>query len=217
MKALRGRNEVKCPVPGHGYHKPGVKCRFCRALIESTENTKERPGPFDAFETAKPNEPIFTLQGGDPLAPGLVLLWAKHARREGLRLQDQNPKSAAALELLLRATSAEEIACDMKAYQRGEASHSDQAAAYKQSREVGGTTTSENPEALEKLMRHRALRWCEERLGNADSEVTEVHTALEELGFNKDSPALLGRLLEAGDRIKGVAAEIAPTRRGFIA
>jgi len=87
------------------------------------EHTKEVPGAFDAFETAKPGEPIFTLQGGDPLAAPLVLQWAKAARLKGLELREStNPVEQDKGEvLLLKATEAEQISWDMDRYRKGEA------------------------------------------------------------------------------------------------
>lgn len=99
------------------------------------EATKENPAPLDGYESAKPNEPIFTLQGGDPLAAPLVRLWAYLARvRAGLRgdvswidtplyaakqssiEHDEEQK----LDLLKRATEAEKISWHMDGYRRGE-------------------------------------------------------------------------------------------------
>lgn len=44
--------------------------------------TKLKPGQFDCYENAAPDEPMFVLLARDPLAPILVRLWAdlrKHA------------------------------------------------------------------------------------------------------------------------------------------
>ncbi len=38
--------------------------------------TKRKPGKFDCYEKAAPDEPMFTLLARDPLAPMLVRLWA---------------------------------------------------------------------------------------------------------------------------------------------
>lgn len=99
------------------------------------EATKENPAPLDAYETAKPDEPIFTLQGGDPLAAPLVRLWAYLARvRAGLRGDVSwidTPLYAAkqsgvehdeeqCRDLLIRATAAEQISWHMDGYRRGE-------------------------------------------------------------------------------------------------
>ncbi len=85
------------------------------------ENTKESPGPFDCFASAKPNEPIFTLQGGDPLAAPLVLAWARDARTMGLGLstRDNAVERSKGNALLLRATEAESVAWAMQDYYAG--------------------------------------------------------------------------------------------------
>lgn len=99
------------------------------------EATKENPAPLDAYETAKPDEPIFTLQGGDPLAAPLVRLWAYLARvRAGLRGDvswidapiyiakitnvEHDPEQVK--NLLIRASQAEQVSWHMDGYRRGE-------------------------------------------------------------------------------------------------
>ncbi|KKN41442.1 hypothetical protein LCGC14_0723130 [marine sediment metagenome] len=37
--------------------------------------TKNKPGKFDCYETADPDEPMFVLLARDPLDPVLVELW----------------------------------------------------------------------------------------------------------------------------------------------
>ncbi len=38
--------------------------------------TKNKPGPYDCYANAKPDEPMFVLLGRDKHAPTLVWLWA---------------------------------------------------------------------------------------------------------------------------------------------
>ena len=38
--------------------------------------TKNRPGAYDCYVKADPDEPLFVLLARDPLAPQLVRLWA---------------------------------------------------------------------------------------------------------------------------------------------
>lgn len=45
--------------------------------------TKNKPGAFDCYANAEPDEPMFILLGRDPLAPETVLDWAR--RREATR------------------------------------------------------------------------------------------------------------------------------------
>lgn len=39
--------------------------------------TKNKPGKYDCYANAEPDEPMFVLLARDPLAPFLVSLWAK--------------------------------------------------------------------------------------------------------------------------------------------
>lgn len=45
--------------------------------------TKLSPGPWDCYEAAEPDEPMFVLLARDPAAPGLVRRWAAHRGAEG--------------------------------------------------------------------------------------------------------------------------------------
>ena len=89
-------------------------------------STKERAGPYDGLVTAKPGEPVFVVQGGDPHGPPTVLFWAKRAREEGMA----EPNKKRARRLLRKASSAEETAWAMQAYQRGETAVEGRRASY---------------------------------------------------------------------------------------
>jgi hypothetical protein len=39
--------------------------------------TKNNPAPNDCYANALPDEPMFTLLGRDPAAPGLIRQWAQ--------------------------------------------------------------------------------------------------------------------------------------------
>lgn len=78
--------------------------------------TKDRPGSYDAIESAKPGEPLFPIQGGDLFGPPTVLHWAKLCREAGLA--SEKPKEAE--RLLRKAMDAEQVAWAMLAYQRGQ-------------------------------------------------------------------------------------------------
>lgn len=98
--------------------------------------TDETVAPLDAYQTAKPKEPTFTLQGGDPSAWALVETWAWLARyRAGgpFTLADElgeylksavfdycSEPDSEREELLLRATEAERVSWQMKAYLKGQ-------------------------------------------------------------------------------------------------
>jgi hypothetical protein len=79
--------------------------------------TKERPGSYDAIATAKPDEPLFPIQGGDPFGPQTVLYWAQLARAGAMKEIDPNKAS----RLFRKATEAELVAWSMLEYQRGHA------------------------------------------------------------------------------------------------
>jgi hypothetical protein len=45
--------------------------------------TKNKPGDFDCYANAEPDEPMFILLGRDVHAPALVRDWADRREREG--------------------------------------------------------------------------------------------------------------------------------------
>lgn len=45
--------------------------------------TKNKPGQWDCYENAHPDEPMFVLLGRDPMAPLLVRLWADAREAQG--------------------------------------------------------------------------------------------------------------------------------------
>ena len=42
--------------------------------------TKNNPGQFDCYDELEPDEPYFVLKASDPLAPGIVRVWALRYR-----------------------------------------------------------------------------------------------------------------------------------------
>lgn len=101
----------------------------------SAPEEAEAVAPLDAYVTAKPDEPTFTLQGGDPLAGPLVRLWAFFARRRAMTVRIEQTIFGELIEaaightvenderevdnLLVRATAAEQVSWDMDAYRKG--------------------------------------------------------------------------------------------------
>lgn len=92
--------------------------------------------PLDAYFTAKPNEPTWTVQGGDPLGGPLLRLWAHFARIQAnaypgrglegifeqiLKAANHNmpDKPSDREELLVRATETEYVSWNMDEYLKG--------------------------------------------------------------------------------------------------
>lgn len=170
-------------------------------LIDPAEvSTREHPGPFDAFETAKPGEPIFTLQGGDPLSPPTILHWAGLARTAAVA----EPDPEKARKLLVKATNAEVVAWTMRAYQRGEVELSGQ-----DHRATYLDKSPDSVEGIEAAKRHGILVGAARRLDNAVAECLAAAEEIEGLGLTDDATALRAT---AYDILKPIAANIEPRR-----
>lgn len=87
-------------------------------MTENIISTKEQVGTYDAIETLKPGEPVFPLQGGDPLAPLCVMVWVWKARKMARTLDPDDDKKEIK-RLLKKASAAEEVAWAMRDYQKG--------------------------------------------------------------------------------------------------
>lgn len=148
-----------------------------------TEATKANPAPLDAYETAKAEEPIFVLQGGDPIAAPLVRLWAYLARvRTGLRgdvAWIETPIQAAKYSsiehdpdacknLLARATAAEQVSWHMDGYRRGE---------------VNITQEMQELDDLQKLDIYDIRRRCASAISNFFSNLNDYREELTARGF----------------------------------
>lgn len=67
-------------------------------------NTKERPGPFDGYGAALPDEPLFVILGRDPNGPNLVTFWAEHRMANinlGSRPVEDIPQVTAAMQVAM--------------------------------------------------------------------------------------------------------------------
>jgi hypothetical protein len=148
---------------------------------------------LDAHETAKPGEPTFTLQGGDPLASVLVRLWAIMARIQAGRLSKASAlemESAAyniasknkvttereLNDLLKRATLAEEVSWDMEAYCKGQSGADEPETLGEKS-----LTVEDKLDIYD--LRRRGTAYCRSVVG----ELTELHDALEAKGYGSDA------------------------------
>lgn len=80
-------------------------------------STRDRAGEYDALETAKPDEPLFVVQGGDPFGPATVMFWAGLQREAAMQSASRDDAQAG----LRKASNAEEVAWEMREYQRGDA------------------------------------------------------------------------------------------------
>lgn len=148
------------------------------------EATKENPSPLDGYESAKSDEPIFVLQGGDPLAAPLVRIWAYLARvRTGLRGDasmieapifaamstsiEHDPKECK--NLLMRATEAEQVSWHMDGYRRGEVMVTHE--------------TSQRVDELERIELSDMRRRCASLLSNAFSELNDYRLEFTKRNF----------------------------------
>jgi hypothetical protein len=155
-------------------------------------STKEEPGPFDGMERAKPGEPVFTLQGGDPLGAPLVMLWAALARCRatgaspieavGATVQavTREPREDRQAALLLRAREAEGVAWQMDDYRKG---HVDEKPTPVARPSYAGNAT--DPAELEAKARFDAHQNAARRFDNAVAEINEAAEALAGYGFDR--------------------------------
>jgi hypothetical protein len=151
-------------------------------------STEEVVAPLDAYTTAKPDEPTFTLQGGDPLAAPLVRAWAFLARRRAGVVRFEQGSFAELIEapignsvadderekdnLLVRATAAEQVSWTMDAYRKGD--H-----ATDRPTEAADTHLTE----LQRIDLHDLRVRVAQKLSNFRCEIEEMHEALTKAGY----------------------------------
>lgn len=81
--------------------------------------TKLKPGAFDCYAAARPDEPIFTLMARDRSAPLIVRAWARKRRDDILTGEAHDaPLTPGDEEDLRKATEAEAVADDMTMWRR---------------------------------------------------------------------------------------------------
>lgn len=177
--------------------------------------TEEVVAPLDAYATAKPDEPTFTLQGGDPLAGPLVRTWAFLARRRaGLARFEEGTFSElieAAIghsvanddrehdNLLVRATAAEIVSWSMDAYRKGN-HHTDKPT------EAADTHLTE----LQRIDLHDLKIRSAQKLSNFSCELQEIREALANAGY--DDPDILTHMHAAQGALSRLSAAIEPRR-----
>jgi len=86
--------------------------------------TKERPGRYDCYQKAEPDEPLFTMLGRDALAPYLAEIWA-HVRggefqlaMDVLRLAVTDPDVLVSITGSGKLMEALTVAGEMRQYRR---------------------------------------------------------------------------------------------------
>lgn len=164
-------------------------------------STKDRPGSYDAIETAKPGEPLFPIQGGDPFGPATVLHWARLARTAG----EAEPDDRRSVKLLRKATDAEQVAWEMQAYQRGEStrSESEKPATYS-GHEIVLDETADH----DRKVREARIKGAQ-RLHNVIGAVTDIAETLTALNA---CPFEVATLIGVTETLRTLAATIEPRR-----
>ena len=81
-------------------------------------STKTEPGPFDALEKARDDEPLFTLLGRDPDAPATIHHWVDLRRTRARKLWQDDPEAGRAE--LIQCSEAEMVAWSMDDWRKGE-------------------------------------------------------------------------------------------------
>lgn len=188
-------------------------------MTEALVPTKEHPAPLDAFETAKPDEPIWTVQGGDPLGPPLLRIWAWAARIRAGVIDPAIPDEERAVSelvaaardhgvshddkevrnLKIRATATEEISWTMEEYAKGQV-NADQPS------EAADTHFDE----LARIDLHDLRVRFVSKLGNAIFELREAGKALRDKGY--DNTWLLDEIEVAAEGLDHIREVIEPRR-----
>ncbi len=189
-------------------------------MTDTIISTKDSPGEFDALETAKPDEPIFVVQGGDPLGPPTVQFWADRAREcareimngkragfdpaEGGEYDPTETDRNDADHLLRKATNAEQVSWAMKSYQRNETQPTGERASYNDSPPVDLSAEAQDREATRK-----ALITMTGQLHNSLAIANGVGEGLASLDLHPD---VVRVIVQAVENLKLAAAAIEPRR-----
>lgn len=195
-------------------------------MTESTVSTKDHPGEYDALETAKPDEPIFVVQGGDPRGPRTVQFWADYARAcaraclQGAKVrvgdtpftlhdgpENYEPSQAderEAEKLLKKATNAEQVGWAMQAYQRGEGEEQAATAGYDDS--LAEQLTAE---AEDRAAQRKARIAMTSQLHNSLAIANDVAEALAKMALLPETEAQIRAAVAA---LHAAADEVEPRR-----
>lgn len=163
-----------------------------------TENTKARPGEFDALEKARPDELLFTLLERDPCAPPTIHHWCDLRRKCARDIKDYDKRR----EELRQITEAEFIAFAMQDRQRDSSIRSDMIKLSPQAKRTG----------LDDIMiKLRAeLSEADYHANNALELACRVH----ELGAIDD--AQLGNIGDCARVIHAMALDLSPHRAALL-
>ena len=80
--------------------------------------SKTQPGAFNCYQSALPDEPIFTLLARDPTAPDVIRTWSRQRRDDIFKGPDAGAFSDAQTDDLRKATEAEAVADEMTVWRR---------------------------------------------------------------------------------------------------
>lgn len=173
-------------------------------------STKTIPGPFDGMARAQPDEPVFTLRAHDPLAPILIHEWVDR-KRKAIReafANEEITKAKRDLEFI-QCREAEEIAWAMAAWRQGE--HAAEVEELQDLPEPEDAILSDDAELAARAQYEIIKRACQ-LLQNG---IANIHEASEEALAPLGLPSERAVILACRDRLKAVAAHIAPKRASY--
>jgi len=166
-------------------------------MIDSHISTKDHPGDYDAIETAKPDEPIFTVQGGDPIGSMTVIYWAGQARKLALKSKDPKEKD----RLLHKATMAEKVAWAMDDYREGNEALPGV--------EQQGVALASDEKTVERVRVRQALIQGVSVIHNALATVNDLADVINRMG---EHPEVVERLRRDVESLRLSADAIEPRR-----
>lgn len=168
-------------------------------------STKAEPGPFDGFERAEPDEPIFTLRSADSLAADLVMLWCEQRRAAILAANFSDERRTAEL---IQVREAEEISFAMTEWRKGHSSV--EPVVEEQPKRYSGSVM--DADELAAKAKFDALKGAAQKLRNAAAEIVEAHDAL---GGSDVGASTLLEMTEAAETVNFLAAEVQPKRASY--
>lgn len=170
-------------------------------------STKSEPGPFDAFDKARDNEPLFVLLGRDPDAPATVSFWVDQRRRRILAT-DAEPEQVR--KELQQATEAESIAWEMNRYRKGEPA---QDTLLPQRATYSGEARAPDEEAQRAQMIRQAVAAIREAAYHINL-ASEMLTTVESVEISPEHADGFHDLSEALKLVHKADATFSPARRG---